>query len=159
MMMRRALVERVCRFLLGGVLGYVINLCVIRFLTVGFGSLVPGLGMVFAKASAISIGALLVWGFFYSYYFNFRTERAAVSALAPYFAAMGVSALSNYVTVNVLQWLFPQALNVNVACGMVVSGAVKFLLYHFVVFPLPGGAAVDTDSEEHVPQEGDDEGR
>ena len=147
--MRGALFERVWRFLLGGVLGYVINLCVIRLLTEGFGDAFAGLGMAFPRASAISIGALLVWGFFYSYYFNFRTQRAAVSVLAPYFAAMGASALSNYVTVNFLHWLFPEVLDVNVACGMAVSGVVKFFLYHHLVFPLPHRAV---STGKHSPE-------
>lgn len=132
---QHALWERIWRFLLGGLLGYLINLCLIRCLTEGFGSSLPGLGMAFPTASAIGISTLLVWGFLYSYLFNFRTQRGALSALPPYLLAMAISAITNYLTVNVLQWMFPWLLNLNVACGMATSGVVKFLLYHYCVFP------------------------
>lgn len=133
--------QRIQRFLLGGVLGYALSVAITKGLGMGLslpvvGIELPGLGLPFAASYAISIAVLIIWGFLYNYYYNFKTDRPMRSAFVPYLAALVSSTFVNYLTALFCNYLAPAQPAFSVAAGMIFGGIFKFTLYHKFVFPI-----------------------
>lgn len=101
-----------------------------------YGIYIPGAGLSFTAAYGVSLCVLILWGFLYNYFYNFKTIRPMREAFVPYLGALGISAAVNYATAVVFESFFPAMPAIAVGAGMLAGGAVKFLLYHCYVFPL-----------------------
>jgi len=128
---KQPLVNRLGFFVLGGVGSASLNYGLLTAANHFF-------GWPDSIAYAFSVGLSACVLFFWSYYVNFRTSLVWKNCLGRYIACfllallinylLGRSGLKHYGTTHLVRFLI-------VACVQSFTGGIKFLLYHFWVFP------------------------
>lgn len=140
--------RRVLLFVLGGVLSYTLNVCIFDLLTGGLHwprlvaerlgvpvQIGGGAGWPPSLAYAVSLSAVTLTGFLWSYHVNFPTREAWHLCAPRYVVTFLVCAAANYSIVQALLLPFPDRERLVILAGMAVGAAGKFLLYSFWVFP------------------------
>ena len=130
---KQSLPTRVLFFAIGGALSSGLNTGIFKFFSLALHLPRPG-------ALACSILTTTVIFFLWSYHINFRTSQVWKNCIGRYLTCVATCQLTNYAVVSTCmsfwgsEWKKLWLINVGV---MSVTGGVKFLLYHFWVFP-PG---------------------
>lgn len=128
---KQSLINRVFWFGVGGGFSSGLNTGVMRLLC-------DGLHWPKAAALGVSIPVTAVVFFLWSYFINFRTSQVWKDCLHRYLACVVACQLTNYlVSLTCIRiwgtnWTKIYFINVGV---MSITGGIKFLLYHFWVFP------------------------
>ena len=128
---RQPLVARLGFFVLGGVGSTAVNSTILNLA-------MHHLAWKYPAAYALSAGSTAVIFFLWSYFVNFRTSLVWKNCIGRYLACFLLALLFNYIIgVTGLKHYGSSNLMRILVIGVVQSftGGVKFLLYHFWVFP------------------------
>jgi putative flippase GtrA len=128
---KQPLVARLGFFVLGGVGSTAVNSSLLNFATVHL-HWPTVLGYAFSASSTAVIF------FLWSYFINFRTSRVWKNCMGRYIACFLLALLINYlIAVSGLKHFGSTNVSRVIVIGIVQSftGGIKFLLYHFWVFP------------------------
>jgi len=134
---KQPLAARLGFFLLGGAGSLALNWSILNAAMHFF-------GWRYAAGYALSASGTAVILFLWSYFINFRTSRVWKNCLGRYIICALAALLVNYlVGASGLKHFASTRLLQILVIGIVQSftGGVKFLLYHFWVFPYAGAAA------------------
>jgi len=128
---KQPLVNRLGFFVLGGAGSWALNYSILTLA----GS---HLHLPDSQAYALSVASTAVILFLWSYFVNFRTSRMWHDCLGRYLCAMLLAALVNYL-IGLLGLKHFGSTKLARGCVVFVvqsfTGCIKFLLYHFWVFP------------------------
>ncbi len=137
---KQPLVARLGFFVLGGLGSTALNKSIL--------SVTQHLGWPLAAGYAASASSTAVIFFLWSYFINFRTSRVWKDCLGRYMTVFLFSLLMNYLLgLCGLKHFGSRGLVGFLVIGCVQSftGLIKFLLYHFWVFPHADKSAVPPD--------------
>jgi putative flippase GtrA len=133
---RQSVVMRLFWYFAGGALSFGANAGV-------FVLLHSRLGFTEEVAYAVSLALVMGFNFAWSYFVNFRTESGLRSCLPRYAVTQAAAYCINYLTTQALFELVPDRQKLVILFTQVMMAGVKFLSYHFWVFPRkarePGG--------------------
>lgn len=140
--------RRISFFLLGGVLSVSFNIAIVSILTEGLHwpeivvrftgwskYITPGLGWAFQYAYAVSLATVTLFAFLWSYYINFRTSSLWHACAPRYLCVVVAGYLINWWCTQALVKFFPEKEKVIIILMMFSVACLKFLGYHFWVFP------------------------
>lgn len=137
---RQSFLMRVLWYGVGGLLSYGANVTL-------FGLLRWRLGLGEEVAYAVSLGVVMGLNLVWSYRVNFRTDSPLRQCLPKYGLAQLGAYCFNYGATQLLFDLVPGREKLVILFTAMVVAGVKFLLYHYWVFPraTAGGAAAAAD--------------
>lgn len=140
--------RRVILFGIGGVLSVSFNIAIVSILTKGLHwpdivvrmtgwskYITPGLGWLFSYAYAVSLAAVTGLAFFWSYSINFRTSAVWHACAPRYLCVVIANYFLNWWCTQMLVKIFPEKEKVIIILIMMGCSGLKFLAYHFWVFP------------------------
>jgi len=143
---KQPLLSRIFFFGVGGALSSGLNTGVLWLFN-------KTLGFPRPAALAISILTTAVVFFLWSYFINFRTSQLWKNCIGRYLTCVAVCQIINYIValscikIWGTNWTKIYFINVGV---MSITGGIKFLLYHFWVFPHGGDAQALADAESSM---------
>ncbi|MBX7157327.1 MAG: hypothetical protein K1X66_02945 [Verrucomicrobiae bacterium] len=148
MNLNRNFFQRIFLFGVGGVLTISFNIALVSIFTEGLHwpdiivkftgwskYITPGLNWSFSYAYAVSLAAVTGLAFLWSYHINFRTSALWHDCAPRYLCVLGVSYLVNWWFTQMLVENFPGREKVIIIFMTMVVSGLKFLGYHFWVFP------------------------
>jgi putative flippase GtrA len=140
--------QRIFFFLLGGVLSVTFNIAIVSILTEGLHwpdivvkitgwpkYITPGLGWLFQYAYAVSLATVTLLAFLWSYHINFRTSSVWHACAPRYLCVVIGGYVINWWCAQALVEVFPDKEKVIIIIMMFSVACLKFLMYHFWVFP------------------------
>jgi hypothetical protein len=136
---RQALRSRVFWFLVGAIVNYIL-------ISTPFNYLKTHTALPALVISGCSVGVGTVFFFFWNYFVNFRSDVGRRDALVRYLFAVGILWMASSSVLTLLKmWDFhfalhfpggkPVNLDFDVVATQLFTGWLKFLIYHFWVFP------------------------